>query len=200
MPIEPPADPIKTLWQSQSREIEAMPLEQIVMRARAFQAKLRRRRLLEYVAGAFTIVVFALYVYVFPGWMIKTGSLLCILALVNVLWRRHHRAAARLMPEAPAAALVDFYRSELVRHRDAVGGSWLWEIVPTLPGLALILLGLGSWAQVRAPEVPLAVDNAIIALGAIIVALILVIVVLVRRIRVYRLQKQIDELDRVRGA
>jgi hypothetical protein len=32
------------------------------------------------------------------------------------------------------------------------------------------------------------------------VALILVIVVLVRRIRVYRLQKQIDELDRLRGA
>jgi hypothetical protein len=198
MPIEPPADPIKTLWQTQSREIEAMPLEQIVMKARAFQAGVRRRQSLEYVAGAFAIVVFASYVYMFPGWMIKTGSVLCILAIVNVFWQRHHRTAARRMPEAPAAALVDFHRSELVRHRDAVGGSWLWEIVPTLPGLALILLG--RWFQVHAPGVPLALDNMVTALGAIIVALILVIVVLIRRIRVYRLQKQIDELDQLRGA
>jgi hypothetical protein len=79
----------------------------------------------QYVAGAFTMVVFALYVYVFPGWMIKTGSVLCILTMLNVVWLRHHRAAARRMPEDPAAALVDFHRSELVRHPDAVGGSWL---------------------------------------------------------------------------
>jgi hypothetical protein len=177
-----------------------MQLEQIVMKARAFQAKVRRRRLLEYVAGAFGIMAFASYIYVFPGWMIKTGSVLVILATVNIFWQRHYRAAARRMPEAPAAALVDFYRSGLVRHRDAVGGSWLWEIVPALPGMALILLGLGGWAQVREPGVSLALDNIITGLGAIIVALILVIVVLVRRIRVYRLQKQIDELDRLRGA
>jgi hypothetical protein len=200
MSIEPPADPIKTLWQTQSPEIEAMQLEQIVMKARAFQAKVRRRRLLEYAAGAFTIAVFAVYVYVFPGWMIKTGSALCILAILNVFWQRHYRAAAHRMPEAPAAALVDFHRSELVRHRDAVGGSWLWEIAPALPGLALILLGVGGWSQIRAPGVPLALVNVITGLGAIIVALILVIVALVRRIRVYRLQKQIDELDRLRRA
>jgi hypothetical protein len=133
------------------------------------------------------MVVFALYVYVFPGWMIKTGSVLCILAMLNVVWLRHHRAAARRMPEDPAAALVDFHRSELVRHPDAVGGSWLWEIAPALPGLALILLGLGQ-LLVRTPGA-LALDNIITGLGAIIVALILVIVVLVRRIRVYRLQK-----------
>jgi hypothetical protein len=198
MPIDPSADPIKTLWQTQPREIDAMPLEQILMKARAFQAKVRRRQLLEYVAGAFAIVVFAIYVYVFPGWMMKTGSVLCILAVVNVFWQRHYRTAARRIPEAPAAALVDFHRSELVRHRDAVGGSWLWEIVPTLPGLALLVLG--RWFQVHARGVPLQLDNMITALGAIIVALILVIVVLVRRIRVYRLQKQIDELDLLRGA
>jgi hypothetical protein len=102
------------------------------------------------------------------------------------------------IPEVPAAALVDFHRSQLVRHRDAGGGSWLWEIVPTLPGLALILLG--RWFQVHAPGVPLALDNMVTALGAIIVALILVIVVLIRRIRVYRLQKRIDELDQLHGA
>jgi hypothetical protein len=72
--------------------------------------------------------------------------------------------------------------------------------VPALPGLALMLLGLDGWSLVRAPGVPLALVNVITGLGAIIVALILVIVALVRRIRVCRLQKQIDELDRLRGA
>jgi len=198
MPTEPPADPIQTLWQTQSKEIEAMQLEQIVVKARAFQAKVRRRQLREYVAAAFGIVVFAIYAYVFPGWMIKTGSVLCILGMVNIVWQRHYRTATRRLPEAPAAALVDFHRSELVRHRDAVGGSWLWEIAPMLPGAALILLG--RWFQVHALDVPLAPDRMIIVLGTIIVALTLVIVVLVRRIYVYRLQQQIDELDRLRDA
>jgi hypothetical protein len=197
VPTEPQADPIKTLWQTQSKETETMQLEQIVVKARAFQAKVRRRQLLEYAVAAFGIVVFAIYVYVFPGWMIKTGSVLCILAIVNIVWQRHHRTAARRLPEAPAAALADFHRAELVRHRDAVGGSWLWEIVPMLPGAALMLLG--RWFQYHAPGVPLGLDRFVIVLGTIIVALVVVIVVLVRRIYVYRLQKQIDELDRLRG-
>ena len=198
MPTEPQADPIKTLWQTQSKETEAMQLEEIVLKARAFQAKVRRRQLLEYAVAVCGIVVFAIYAYVFPGWMIKTGSVLCILGIVNIVWQRHQRTAARRVPEAPAAALVDFHRSELVRHRDAVGGSWLWEIAPMLPGAAFILLG--RWFQHHAPGVPLALDHFAIVLGTIIIALVTAIVVLVRRIYVYRLQKQIDELDRLRGA
>jgi hypothetical protein len=27
---------------------------------------------------------------------------------------------------------------ELIRDRDAVGGSWLWEVAPMLPGTALL--------------------------------------------------------------
>jgi hypothetical protein len=60
--------------------------------------------------------------------------------------------------------------------------------------LMLAVILLGRLFQVHAPGVPLMLDNMITALGTIIVALILVIAVLVRRIRVYRPQKQIDEL------
>jgi hypothetical protein len=96
-----------------------------------------------------------------------------------------------------AAALVDFHRSELVRHRDAAGRSWLWD-APMWLGAALILLG--RWFQDHAPGAPIDLDRFGIVLGTIIVVLIIVIVELARRIRVYRLQQQIDELDRLRSA
>jgi RNA polymerase sigma-70 factor (ECF subfamily) len=198
MPTETPGDPIKTLWQTQSKETETMQLEEIISKARAFQARVRRRNLLEYALAVFGIAVFAIYAWVYPGWMIKTGSVLCILAAVNFVLQRHYRAAARHVPEAPAAALVDFHRSELVRHREAVGRSWLWEDALMLPGAALILLG--RWFQFHAPEVPVTLDHFVIILATIIVVLTLVIVALAGRIRVYRLQREIDELDRQRGS
>jgi len=175
-----------------------MQLEEIGAKARAFQAGIRRRRLLQHVAATVVIAVFALYAYVLPGWMIKTGLVLSILATVNIVWQRHVRAAARQVPEAPDAVLVDFHRSELVRFRDAVAGSWRWEIMPLLPGFALVFLG--RLFQFHPPKVPIAFDNKITILAAIIAALIIVIVVLVRRIAVYRLQQQIDALDRLHAA
>jgi uncharacterized membrane protein (DUF485 family) len=198
MPTEPPADPVKTLWQTQSKEAEVMKHEDIVSKARGFQAKVRRRNLINNTLAVLGMVTFAIYVYVFPGWMIKIGSLLCILAAVNFVWQQHVRTAAGRIPDAPAAALADFYRAELVRDRDAVGGSWLWEIAPTLPGLALITLG--RWFQDHASDVPVEFDRQVIVLGTIIAVLTIVIAVLFNRIHVYRLQRQIDELDRSRGA
>jgi hypothetical protein len=175
-----------------------MQIEEIGAKARAFQARIRRRRLLEHVAAVVTITLFARYAYVLPGWMIKTGSVLSILAMVNIVWQRHARAAARPVPEAPDAVLVDFHRSELVRFRDAVAGSWRWEILPVLPGFALIILG--RLVQFHPPKVPIALDNTITILAAIIAALIITIVVLTRRLVTYRLQQQIDALDRLQGA
>ncbi len=198
MPTEPPADPIKALWQTQSKEGEVMTLDDIVSKARAFQAKVRRRNLINNTLAVLGIVTFAIYVYVFSGWMIKTGSLLCILAAVNFVWQQHVRTAVRRIPDAPAAALADFYRSELVHDRDAVGGSWLWETAPMLPGLALIVLG--RWFQDHAQDIPVKFDRQVIVLGTIIAVLTIVIAVLFNRIHVYRLQQQIDELDRLRGA
>ena len=175
-----------------------MQLDEIGATARAFQARIRRRRRLQHVAATVTIAVFAFYAYALPGWMIKTGLMLSILAMANILWQRHMRAAPRDVPEAPAAVLVDFHHSELVHFRNAVAGSWRWEIIPILPGFALIILG--RLVQFHPPKVPIAVDNKITILAAIIATLIIVIVVLVRRLVVYRLQRQIDALDRLHGA
>ena len=175
-----------------------MQIEEIGAKARAFEAKVRRRRLLQHFAAMVTIAVFARYAYVLPGWMIKTGLMLSILAMLNIVWQRHVRAAARRVPEAPDAVLVDFHRSELVRFRDAVAGSWRWEIMPVLPGFALVILG--RLFQFHPPKVPIVLDNTITILAGIIAALIIMIVVLTRRLAVYRLQQQIAALDRLQGA
>jgi hypothetical protein len=175
-----------------------MQLEEIGVTARTFQAQLRRRRLLEYAAAMVVIAVFAAYAYVLPSWMIKTGLVLSILAMANIIWQRRARTAARPVPEAPAAALVEFHRAELIRHRDAAGRSWLTEILPVIPGFVLILAG--RLLQFHPPRTPVAFDTMIVVLASIIAVLALVIAALGRRIVIYKIEKQIDALDRLRGA
>ena len=57
----------------------------------------------------------------------------------------------------------------------------------------------GDPETVSAPELDRRVVQIILGLGAMIVALIFAVVVLIRRTYVYRLQREIDELDRLRG-
>ena len=117
-----------------------MSPEQIVAKARAFQVKMRRRRWLEFASLPFVVAVYV-YASTFPGWVVKLGSLLSALAVANIVWQRHRRDVARRIPEALAAALADFHRAELVRHRDAVSRSMPREALPALSGAILIILG-----------------------------------------------------------
>jgi len=172
-------------------------LEQIVAKARAFQVKMRRRRWLEFASLPFVVAVYV-YASTFPGWMVKLGSLLSSLAIANIVWQRHRRDVSRRIPEAPAAALADFHRAELVRHRDAVSRSMLREVLPTLPGAILIILGRLLQVSVAGTSLPLV--YMICALGAVVVFLVFIILALDCRLQGYRLQQQIDELDRLRGA
>ena len=53
-----PQDPAQTLWQSQSRGVPAMSLEQVREKARQLERRVARRNLREYIAAV--VVVFAL--------------------------------------------------------------------------------------------------------------------------------------------
>ena len=174
-----------------------MSLEQIVAKARAFQVKMRRRRWLEFASLPFVVAVYV-YASTFPGWMVKLGSLLSALAIANIVWQRHRRDVARRIPEALAAALADFHRAELVRHRDAVSRSMPREALPALSGAILIILGRLLQVSVAGTSLPLA--YTICALGAVVVFLVFIILALDRRLQGYRLQLQIDVLERLHGA
>ena len=174
-----------------------MSLEQIVAKARAFQVKMRRRRWLEFASLPFVVAVYV-YASTFPGWVVKLGSLLSALAVANIVWQRHRRDVARRIPEALAAALADFHRAELVRHRDVVSRSMLREALPALSGAILIILGRLIQVSVAGTSLPLV--YTICASGAVVVFLVFIILALDRRLQGYRLQLQIDELDRLHGA
>ena len=184
---------IKTLWKNQTPE-ETVTLANIHAKAAQFQTRIHRRNMIEYVASAFVVVVFGWYIWIFPGWMMKTGSALVILAVLHIVWRLHRSGAARTVPDA--LDLVAFHRQELVRQQKLVRTAWSWYILPTVPGMLLMLLG--RWYQVHVPWRTLRSDHEVIVLGAIIAALIVAIVWLVQVIGAARLQRKIDELDRLK--
>ena len=183
---------IKTLWKNQTLE-ETVTLENIHAKAAQFQKRIRRRNGIEYVASAFVLVVFGWYAWAFPGWMLKSGSVLVILATLQIVWRLHRSGSARALPGALDVAA--FHRQELVRQQKLVRTAWSWYVLPFVPGMVLMLLG--RWYQAHTPGRTLALDHEAIILGSIIAVLVMGIIGLVNVVAAARLQKKIDELDRL---
>lgn len=186
---------IKTLWRNQKTE-DTVTLENIHERAAKFQRRIAWANASEYIAAIVTVPIFGWCAWALPGWMTKLGSVLIVVAIFYLVWQLHRRGAARTLPETPALGLVDFHRRELERRRDIARSAWHWYILPVVPGMALIMLG--RWYQFHVPGRPLAFDHLVIILGAIIALLILAIVRLVQILGAAKLQKKIDELDKLR--
>ncbi|MEA1673445.1 hypothetical protein [Nitrospirillum sp. BR 11163] len=100
-PAESPSNSLQSLWQSQEQEIPPVTLEEIRAKAAAFERKIRRRNLRKYLGSAVAAACFAFYIWLFPGWMIKLGSALIILALGWTMWRLRQRGDARIPGGTP---------------------------------------------------------------------------------------------------
>lgn len=185
---------MKSLWRDQKTE-ETVTIENIHDSAAAFQKRTQRALWIEYRAAALVVVVFGLYVWFLPGLLLKAGSALCIVGVLFVLWQMRKRMAARVVPDLAGLGLVEFHRRELVRQRDAVKSAWLWYMLPFVPGMVLMMLG--RWYQSHASWRSLAWDHEVIILCAIIIALMFGIIRLVQILRVAKLQRKIDELDKL---
>ncbi len=198
MRTERPSDDIKKLWRDQKTEEGIMTLDDIRKKAGKFQSRVRRRNLREYVASVIVVFVFGWYVLVLPGWMTKAGSALCIVAALFVSWQLHRRASADTQPhDSSATSLLEFHRRELMRQRDALKSVWLWYLAPFVPGIALT--GLGRYVQFHAHGRTIAWDHQVIILCLIIVVLVFGIVWSLNALGAAKLQRQIDELDRLRA-
>ena len=186
---------LKTLWRNQQPE-DTVTLENIHDRAARFQRRISLGNAIEYVASVFVVAIFGWYCWVLPGWMTKLGTALVIAAMPFILWQLHRRGGAHRLPDASALGLIDFHRRELERRRDALRTAWLWYILPVIPGIVLMMLG--RWYQFHVPGRPIALDHLVIILGAIIALLILAVVRLVQVLGAAKLQKKIDEIDKLR--
>lgn len=95
-------------------------------------------------------------------------------------------------------ALLEFHRQELLRQRNAAKSVAWWYIAPVTPGVAMMTLG--RYFQFHAPGRTLAWDHQIVILCSVIVALTFAIIWLLNAWAAERLQRRIDELDKLRGA
>jgi len=185
---------IKSVWKGQKTE-DTVTLQNIRERATKFERRVRRALWREYAGAAFVVVVFGAYIWFLPGSLVKAGSALCVLGTLFVVWQMRKRLNPAKVPDASGLDLVGFHRRQLERQRDSVKSAWLWYIAPLLPGMVLILVG--RWTQFHASWRSLAWDHEVIILSSVIVVLALVVVLLVQRLRVLRLQRRIDELDKL---
>lgn len=179
------------LWQGQDTEYAPVTLAAVHDKARAFQAKVRRRNMFEYAASAFVILGFLPVVFDRTSWIMQLAGALIIAATVFVAWQIHRRASASNVPET-GASLAEFHRAELGRQRDAVGSIAVWYLAPFVPGMTLLLLG--RWLQGPAPHRSAAAEHGILLLTGAIEALVFVGVWLLNQRAAARLQRELDAL------
>jgi len=177
-------DDVKRRWQAQSFSLPQRSAGDLLAEATAFQRRIARRNLREYVAGAVVVPVFCFYIWLFPYWVTRLGSVLVVLGTLVVMWQLHRRAASRVVPEDFGVSGLQFQRTELARQRDALRAVWLWYLGPLVPGLAVFMWGMqGSSAR----PLELLVDLTMLTVFAAIAW--------INRRLAAKLQRQIDALD-----
>jgi hypothetical protein len=114
------------------------PGEALQRRVVAFQTRIRRRNIREFVAAAFVIAFFSSVLRRDVPLSSQLSYVLIICGALVYVSYLYRRGTARSLPaSATPAILTDFYRSELVRQRDLLRGVWSWALAPMLPGLIL---------------------------------------------------------------
>jgi hypothetical protein len=191
MPNELPPDDPRSVWQSQTAEHTAMPLDEIRRKARKYQSKIQFRNSLEYVAVIFIVVFFSHTIWTVHHLVMRVGAGLCIAGGLYMSWQLHKRGSARAVPASLGfTTCLAFHRSELARQRDLLLASWSWYLGPLLPGLAVLVIG----AAIASPR-HLHYMWAMVGGYSAFVAFTFL---MVRRYHLRcarRLQAQIDELD-----
>jgi uncharacterized membrane protein YecN with MAPEG domain len=179
------------LWQSQAKEHDAMTIAEIHQSARTFQAKIRRRNALEYLGCVIAIVGIIPALLIRESWLIQLGGGLIMVATVFVAWQLHRRASGERVAEG-AEALVDAYRRQLIRQRDALKSAASWYLAPFAPGMTLMLLG--RWFQWHAPQRSVGLDHLIILLVGVVAVLVFLVVWLLNQRGAEGLQRRIEAL------
>ena len=155
---------ILRLWQKQAREEQMTPLDEIRTKAERLDTKTRRWRQVTAVLFILLLIWETWQVWIEEAMLERAGDLLTIAALVYIAYRFHkHRLAA------PPVALgrthcVDFYRAELVRHRDLANDSRGY-LLPFVPGVALALFGDGLEGRPASHAIALVVFGVALFLG-----------------------------------
>ncbi|WP_135210480.1 hypothetical protein [Vitreimonas flagellata] len=191
-------DPLQDLWTNQAQEPFDMKLDDIRAQATRFQARIRQRNLLEYLAGVFVVGVFGWFAFAIPAPVAQLGALMIVLGALYVCWKLHTLARA-VDANAPdtAQAWTDFQRRELERQRTALATVWSWYLAPFAPGVLAFLAGVAF-----APEapMPLAARLTLFGAGACVMGAVFAAIAWLNAQAVKMLDREIATLDQMRQA
>jgi hypothetical protein len=187
-------DRIQAVWANQPKEGFSMSVEEIRTRSNSLQSIVRRRNTREFVVGACLIVVFGAFAVFATTTLARLGMLLTVAGVAYVLWRLH--VVARVASDGEVAATqnwAQFYRSELLRQRDALSGVWRWYLGPLVPGMVVHWLSVGMKATDGNPVWPW-----VIAVGGLaLCALVFLSIASANKKAAAALQAEIETLDRI---
>jgi hypothetical protein len=135
----------KTLWKGQDMTPQAMTPEMLETRSRNLDHRIGQRNRWEYAAGLLVgigTLLTGLFLLLSgplspPSAMVGVGMLLLSVGSVVSVLQLHRRTSGGTRMDG-ASSILESYRAELVRQRDALRSVFVWYILPYLPGIVLI--------------------------------------------------------------
>jgi len=191
----PPNNGPQSIWQSQKLEGIRMSADEIRLRARKFQRKILWRNAREYVAAFAVIVFFGFEFWRTTDTVTRAGFGLSSAGLLYVVWQLGRRGSSRNLPaEMGLVSGLEFHRRELERQRDLLQSVWRWYLGPLIPGWVVLMVGMARTnpGHLRHFGLTFTIFN-------LFAAFVFVLVWKINQRAARKLQRQIDELDALRG-
>jgi len=188
----------KPLWQELPSEALILSNEQLHSHARKFDAKHKRRDIIEYIALAvlFTLVAYMLTVQ--ADWQDWIATGLVVIGAVIAIKNYNRFAKAKSMPPLnPGDALLEFMRRELQRQRDARATAWRWYLLPWTP--SLIFTFTYRWVEEGSTLTELTKKRILILLVNALMVVFLITHVKWQFFQATHYQRQLDELESYDG-
>jgi len=137
----PSVGDIRQMWRQQSRQDQAMSVEEVRRRAADFDRKVERWKQVGTLTVALLIVKNVWEVWVDTDLLERAGDCLMLLALLFIAYRFWRHSRAEVVPSTLGlASCLEHYRARLLRQRELSRDAWAF-ILPFVPGFGLIIVG-----------------------------------------------------------
>jgi len=180
---------VQVLWQSQPTEGTRMSVEEIRNRASKFERRIRHMNQREIVGCLIGSGLFGYFMIGTKSELFRVAYGLFIAAMLWIVVQLRRKNRVNSLPASMgAASSLQFFRTELERHRDVIKNVWPWYLAPMVPGYVMLTVAYLAYFPQRARWIGAGVFDVFVVL--------MFIGIWKMNVRAARcLQKKIDELN-----